>query len=176
MSTRATGLPGRTERDRRAVDSARVLAADALRRAASGRPGAVPSLVPAAYAIFQKVMCVTRPTPSDGPAPDAPGHRPVRERRPAPHGLTLTRQGVPAYASAPDVFRERVLPPSVRSRAAVEAGAALTGYRFVGDAGRIVSLGRFGAFAAAGTPSAEFGLTAENVAAAARESLAAVRG
>ncbi|WP_439941130.1 transketolase [Streptomyces sp. BBFR115] len=154
---------------------------------------------------------------------------------PAPHGLALTRQGVPTYApnpdaarggyvlkesptGAPDVviiatgsevqlavaarerleaegigarvvsmpsvewfeeqsreYRERVLPPSVRARVAVEAGIGLTWYRYVGDAGRIVSLEHFGASAAAGTLFAEYGFTPENVAAAARASLAAAR-
>src|SRR5262249_9117849 len=75
----------------------------------------------------------------------------------------------------PPAYREPVLPPSVRARVAVEAGIALTWYRFVGDAGRIVSLERFGASADARTLFAEFGFTPENVAAAARESLAAAR-
>ncbi|MEU2064803.1 transketolase [Streptomyces sp. NPDC013455] len=154
---------------------------------------------------------------------------------PAPHGLALTRQGVPTYApnedaakggyvlresstevpeviiiatgsevqlavaarerleaegigtrvvSMPSVewfeeqpreYRERVLPPAVKARVAVEAGIGLTWYRYVGDAGRIVSLEHFGASADAGTLFAEFGFTPENVAAAARESLAAAR-
>ncbi|MEW2297375.1 transketolase [Streptomyces sp. NPDC006743] len=155
--------------------------------------------------------------------------------RPAPHGLVLTRQGVPTYAPNPDAakggyvlkeastgtpeviliatgsevqlavaaretleaegtatrvvsmpsvewfeeqpreYRERVLPPSVRARVAVEAGINLTWYRFTGDAGRIVSLEHFGASADAATLFAEYGFTPENVAAAARASLAAAR-
>ncbi|MEU3536247.1 transketolase [Streptomyces murinus] len=154
---------------------------------------------------------------------------------PAPHGLALTRQGVPVYApnedaakggyvlresstevpeviiiatgsevqlavaarelleaegtgtrvvsmpsvewfeEQPRAWRERVLPPAVRARVAVEAGIGLTWYRYVGDAGRIVSLEHFGASAAAGTLFTEFGFTPENVAATARESLAAAR-
>ncbi|MET7815590.1 transketolase [Streptomyces sp. NPDC005395] len=155
---------------------------------------------------------------------------------PAPHGLALTRQGVPTYApnpdaarggyvladasaGAPDVvliatgsevqlamaarealeaegtatrvvsmpsvewfeeqpraYRESVLPPSVRARVAVEAGIGLTWHKYVGDAGRIVSLEHFGASADAKTLFTEFGFTADHVAAAARESLAAARG
>ncbi|MFJ2900980.1 transketolase [Streptomyces sp. NPDC087212] len=154
---------------------------------------------------------------------------------PAPHGLALTRQGVPTYPPNPDAAKggyvlqesptgtvdvvliatgsevqlavaarealaaegigarvvsmpsvewfeqqpltycESVLPPAVRARVAVEAGIALTWYRFVGDAGRIVSLDHFGASADAKVLFAEFGFTAENVASAARESLAAAR-
>ncbi|GLX47215.1 transketolase [Streptomyces hygroscopicus subsp. hygroscopicus] len=154
---------------------------------------------------------------------------------PAPHGLALTRQGVPVYApnedaakggyvlresstevpeviiiatgsevqlavaarerleaegtgtrvvsmpsvewfeEQPRAYRERVLPPAVKARVAVEAGIGLTWYRYVGDAGRIVSLEHFGASADADTLFTEFGFTPENVAAAARESLAAAR-
>ncbi|NJP45684.1 transketolase [Actinacidiphila epipremni] len=70
-------------------------------------------------------------------------------------------------------YRDGVLPPSVKARVAVEAGIALTWYRYVGDAGRVVSLEHFGASASAGVLFREFGFTAEAVAAAARESLAA---
>ncbi|MGX1916097.1 transketolase [Streptomyces phaeochromogenes] len=155
---------------------------------------------------------------------------------PAPHGLALTRQGVPTYEANPEAakggyilrdsstgtpdviviatgsevqlavaareqleaegvgtrvvsmpsvewfeeqspeYRASVLPPSVKARVAVEAGIGLTWYRYVGDHGRIVSLEHFGASADARTLFAEFGFTPENVASAARESLAAVRG
>ncbi|MFD1272230.1 transketolase [Streptomyces kaempferi] len=153
----------------------------------------------------------------------------------APHGLTLTRQGVPTYdrnedaakggyvlfeaeggepqviliatgsevhvaveareqlqaagvptrvVSMPCVewfdeqdqaYRESVLPPSVRARVSVEAGIGLTWHRFVGDAGRIVSLEHFGASADGKVLFREYGFTAENVADAARESIAAAQ-
>ncbi|MFF4955920.1 transketolase [Streptomyces sp. NPDC001222] len=158
----------------------------------------------------------------------------------APHGLALTRQGVPTYApnedtvrggyvmfeaegpegqnaepqviliatgsevhlaveareqlqaegvptrvvSMPSVewfeeqdqgYRDSVLPPSVKARVAVEAGIGLTWHRFVGDAGRIVSLEHFGASADGKVLFREFGFTAENVASAARESIAAAQ-
>ncbi|MFF7333070.1 transketolase [Streptomyces sp. NPDC090306] len=80
------------------------------------------------------------------------------------------------FQEQPREYRERVLPPSVKARVAVEAGIGLTWYRYVGDAGRVVSLEHFGASADAKTLFTEFGFTPENVAAAARESLAAARG
>ncbi|MEU6881240.1 transketolase [Streptomyces sp. NPDC046712] len=151
----------------------------------------------------------------------------------APHGLALTRQGVPTYdwnegaakggyvladaeggdaqvvligtgsevhlaveareqlqaagvptrvVSMPSVewfeeqdqaYKDSVLPPSVKARVAVEAGIGLTWHKYVGDAGRIVSLEHFGASADAKVLFREFGFTPEAIAAAARESLAA---
>ncbi|MFF0065087.1 transketolase [Streptomyces sp. NPDC005279] len=70
-------------------------------------------------------------------------------------------------------YKDSVLPPAVRARVAVEAGIGLTWHRFVGDAGRIVSLEHFGASADGKVLFREFGFTADNVAAAARESLEA---
>ncbi|TLS42462.1 transketolase [Streptomyces montanus] len=153
----------------------------------------------------------------------------------APHGLALTRQGVPTYEPNEDAarggyvlfeaeggepqviligtgsevhvaveareqlqaagvptrvvsmpcvewfeeqdqaYRDEVLPPSVRARVAVEAGIGLTWHRWVGDAGRIVSLEHFGASADGKVLFQEFGFTAENVASAARESIAAAQ-
>jgi transketolase len=155
-------------------------------------------------------------------------------RKPAPHGLALTRQNVPTYepnseavrggyvmveagdgepqviligtgsevqlavearemleaegvrtrvVSMPCVewfeeqdqaYRDTVLLPTVRARVAVEAAVGMTWPPYVGDAGRIVSLEHYGASADYKTLYREFGLTAEAVATAARESLEAV--
>ncbi|MBM7050603.1 transketolase [Rothia sp. ZJ1223] len=45
-----------TTEDQRAVDTARVLAADAVEKIGSGHPGTAMSLAPVAYTLFQKVM------------------------------------------------------------------------------------------------------------------------
>ncbi|WP_125612100.1 transketolase [Specibacter cremeus] len=71
------------------------------------------------------------------------------------------------------VYRESVLPAAVRARVSVEAGLALGWREFVGDAGRSVSLEHFGASADYKRLFTEFGITAEAVTAAAKESLAA---
>jgi len=70
-------------------------------------------------------------------------------------------------------YRDSVLPPSVKARVAVEAGIALTWQRYVGEAGRVVSLEHFGASADYKVLYREFGLTTDAVEAAARESLEA---
>ena len=69
-------------------------------------------------------------------------------------------------------YRESVLPTEVKARVSVEAGIAQSWHRLVGDAGRSVSLEHYGASADYKTLFREFGITAEAVVAAARESLA----
>jgi len=58
ISTPSTveGVESWSELDARAVDTARVLAADAVQKAGHGHPGTAMSLAPAAYLIFQKFM------------------------------------------------------------------------------------------------------------------------
>jgi transketolase len=51
-----------TDVDRRAVDTARVLAMDAVQKVGNGHPGTAMSLAPVAYMLFQKVM---RHNPAD---------------------------------------------------------------------------------------------------------------
>lgn len=69
-------------------------------------------------------------------------------------------------------YRESVLPASVTARVSVEAGLALSWYRYLGTRGRAVSIEHFGASADYKTLFREFGITAEAVVAAAKESLA----
>jgi transketolase len=95
----------------------------------------------------------------------------------------LEADGVPArvvslpcwewFAAQDRAYREQVLPPTVRARVSVEAGVPMGWREFVGDAGRIVGLNHFGASAAYTVLYEQFGLTADAVVAAARDSLAA---
>src|SRR5579885_1389319 len=45
-----------TDLDRRAVDTARLLAADAVQKVGNGHPGTPMSLAPLAYLLYQRVM------------------------------------------------------------------------------------------------------------------------
>jgi transketolase len=72
-------------------------------------------------------------------------------------------------------YQDQVLPPHVQARVSVEAGVALGWRQFLGTAGRSVSLEHFGASADYKKLYAEFGITADSVAEAARDSLATVR-
>jgi transketolase len=62
VTTTATTPDGWTEVDARAVDTVRVLAADAVQKVGNGHPGTAMSLAPVAYLLFQKVM---RHNPAD---------------------------------------------------------------------------------------------------------------
>lgn len=72
-------------------------------------------------------------------------------------------------------YRESVLPSAVKARVSVEAGIAMPWYRFLGDAGRAVSLEHYGESASGSLLFEKYGFTPENVAAKAKESLAAAR-
>jgi len=72
-------------------------------------------------------------------------------------------------------YRESILPARVKARVAIEAGVGAGWRNYVGDAGEIVSLEHFGASAAAAHLFKQYGFTAENVAAAAKKSIANAR-
>jgi transketolase len=72
-------------------------------------------------------------------------------------------------------YQENVLPAAMRARVSVEAGVTAPWKAMTGDAGECVGLDHFGASAAQATLYAEFGITAERVAAAAKTSLTKVR-
>jgi transketolase len=62
-----------------------------------------------------------------------------------------------------EAYRESVLPRSVRRRLAVEAGATLSWWRYVGIEGRVLGIDRFGASGKGAELLAHFGFTAERV-------------
>ncbi|MFE6966380.1 transketolase [Agromyces sp. NPDC057679] len=76
------------------------------------------------------------------------------------------------FEAQPAEYREQVLPSGVTARVSVEAGLALSWQRYLGTRGRAVSIEHFGASADYKTLFREFGITAEAVVAAAKESLA----
>jgi transketolase len=77
------------------------------------------------------------------------------------------------FAEQDEAYRESVLPAAVKARVSVEAGLALSWRGIVGDAGRSVSIEHFGASADYQTLFEKFGITAEAVVEAARETIAA---
>ena len=71
-------------------------------------------------------------------------------------------------------YRESVLPASVKARVSVEAGLSLGWSKYVGGFGESVSIEHFGASADYATLFREFGMTVENVVAAAKTSLSKI--
>jgi transketolase len=65
-------------------------------------------------------------------------------------------------------YRDSVLPPAVTARLAVEPGATMSWWKWVGSHGDVLGLDRFGASAPGTRVLQELGFTAENIAARAR--------
>jgi len=62
-----------------------------------------------------------------------------------------------------DEYRESVLAPETGARLAIEAGVPLGWHRWVGDAGAIIGVNRFGESAPGPTVLEKFGFTSENI-------------
>ena len=93
----------------------------------------------------------------------------------------LTSEGVAArvvsmpswelFEQQPQEYRDRVLPPDVTKRVAVEAGVKQGWERYIGRCGQFVGMCGFGASAPAGVLMKHFGFTVDNVVAAAKKML-----
>jgi len=68
-------------------------------------------------------------------------------------------------------YRDSVLPPSVAARVSVEAGATDGWWKYLGTHGRAIGIDHFGASADAATLFTEYGITAQAVVAAAKDSI-----
>jgi transketolase len=71
------------------------------------------------------------------------------------------------FEHQPQSYREQVLPPSVKTRLAVEQASALGWERYVGDAGRVIGMKAFGASAPLKELQRKFGFEPDKVVAAA---------
>ncbi|MFI5338788.1 MAG: transketolase [Candidatus Methylomirabilales bacterium] len=69
------------------------------------------------------------------------------------------------FERQPQSYRDSVLPPTVTARVAIEAAVPLGWHKYVGPAGDIVGMTRFGASAPGSVNFEKFGFTPENVAA-----------
>jgi transketolase len=93
-------------------------------------------------------------------------------------GRTLAGEGVGVrvvampcvelFEAQPSAHRDAVLPPEITARLAVEPGASLSWWRWVGSHGDVLGLDRFGASAPGNTVLEELGFSAEGIAARAR--------
>ena len=97
----------------------------------------------------------------------------------------LAQQGIAArvvsmpswelFDQQPQAYRDAVLPPAVTARLAIEAGVPQGWHRYVGLAGQVIGLERFGASAPFKVLFEHFGFTVENVVARALAILAGGR-
>ena len=69
-------------------------------------------------------------------------------------------------------WRESVLPRAVTRRVAIEAGATGGWWRYVGTAGAVIGIDRFGESAPAGELFEKFGFSVDNIVSTARRLLA----
>lgn len=67
------------------------------------------------------------------------------------------------FESQPAAYKNRVLPPAVEKRVAVEAGATLSWYKYVGLKGEVIGIDRFGASAPAKVLLEKFGFSVGNI-------------
>ncbi|MBI4765303.1 MAG: transketolase [Deltaproteobacteria bacterium] len=67
------------------------------------------------------------------------------------------------FEQQPQEYRDRVLPPEIKARLAVEAGSPLGWHRYAGDQGLVIGLDHFGASAPDKVLFEKFGITADRV-------------
>ncbi len=81
-------------------------------------------------------------------------------------GLRIRLVSMPCtevFDAQDEAYRESVLPKVVKARLAVEAGATLGWWKYVGTDGRVLGIDRFGASGKAADLFPHFGFTADNV-------------
>jgi transketolase len=97
----------------------------------------------------------------------------------------LESEGIPArvvsmpswelFEQQDQAYRDRVLPPEIRARVAVEQGSVLGWDRYVGMSGAKIGMHTFGSSAPLKDLQTKFGFTPEKVLAAAKDQLAAAK-
>ena len=99
-------------------------------------------------------------------------------------GVILQAQGIKTrvvsmpsmelFAAQNEAYRDSILPPAVRARVSIEAGATFGWQRWVGEHGISIGLDHYGASAPAAAIANAFGFTPQDVAATASRLLASV--
>ena len=72
------------------------------------------------------------------------------------------------FDAQPQAWRDKVLPPEVKHRLAIEAGASQGWHRYVGDHGDMLTIDRYGASAPGSQVLEKYGFSVDNVIAMAR--------
>jgi transketolase len=90
----------------------------------------------------------------------------AQEKLSLEHGTNTRVVSMPSwelFMEQPQEYRDEVIPPDVKARLSVEAGSGLGWAQWVGSAGDIISVDRFGASAPGSRVLKEYGFTVENV-------------
>lgn len=93
----------------------------------------------------------------------------------AQEGMKVRVVSMPSFElfeEQPKSYRDEVLPPTVRKRIAIEAGASLGWYKYVGMEGEVIGVDRFGASAPGKLVLEKFGIGVDNLLTKARTLLA----
>jgi transketolase len=81
-------------------------------------------------------------------------------------GVDVRVVSIPSFArfnEQTDAYIESVLPSDITKRLAIEMGASLGWYQYIGLKGKLLTIDRFGASAPGGTVIEKYGFTVENV-------------
>jgi len=81
-------------------------------------------------------------------------------------GISVRTVSMPSWElfdAQPQEYKDKVLPPAVRARLAVEAGISQGWCKYVGDKGDVLAIDHFGASAPAKVVFEKFGYTVDNV-------------
>ncbi len=112
---------------------------------------------------------------------DAPGKKPdlilvatgsevgliaAAQQKLAEQGINARIVSMPSWElfdAQPQEYRDEVLPPGIRARLAIEAGVAQGWHKYVGDAGDVIALNRFGESAPYKVIFEKLGYTVDNI-------------
>jgi len=139
-----------TRQDVPTLDRVHYAAADSLRRGAyvlADAPNGKPDII--LISTGSEVSLIV-----------AAGHRLTAK------GINVRIVSMPSWElfdTQPRSYRDSVLPPSVRARLAVEAGASQGWCKYAGDEGDVIGVDRFGASAPGEVVMREYGFTVEKV-------------
>jgi transketolase len=75
----------------------------------------------------------------------------------------VSMPSVELFDAQPKEYRDKILPPSIKARLAVEAGSPKGWREYVGDEGDIIGINHFGASAPGPVVMEKYGFTVENV-------------
>jgi transketolase len=145
-----------TRQDVPTLDRTRYASAEGLRRGAyilSDTPGNKPDLI--LMATGSEVSLIV-----------------AAQQKLAEQGVAARIVSMPSWElfdAQPQEYRDEVLPPGIRARLAVEAGVAQGWCKYVGDAGDVIALNRFGESAPYKVALEKLGFTVDNVVAHAKK-------